>query len=108
MLVLDIFIVLMFYSCELPIIIKYYLPLQYDFVPWLPNVIFGVMCVIAAVITLMLPETLGRPLPQTIKEVENWTRTLSPEEKARFQAQKKAEKEKRKRLMEQEMRDVNA
>merc|ERR1711988_1754981 len=48
-----------------------------DFVPWLPNVVFGVMCIIAGVFTLILPETLGRALPQTIKEVEHWTRTLS-------------------------------
>ena len=45
-------------------------------VPWLPNVVFGVMCLIAAIMTLLLPETLGRPLPQTIEEVERWTRTL--------------------------------
>ena len=44
--------------------------------PWLPNVVFGVLCLIAGVFTLLLPETLGRPLPQTIEEVEAWTRTL--------------------------------
>ncbi len=45
-------------------------------VAWLPNVVFGALCLIAAIFTLLLPETLGRPLPQTIEEVEQWTRTL--------------------------------
>ena len=74
---------------------------QYELIPWLPNVIFGVMCLLAGIMVLFLPETLGRPLPQTIKEVENWTRTLTPEEKARYEAAKKAEKEKRKQMQKE-------
>ena len=46
--------------------------LQIRVAPWFPGVVFGVMAVIAAGLTLLLPETLGRPLPQTIEEVENW------------------------------------
>ncbi|KAK2173889.1 hypothetical protein NP493_846g00002 [Ridgeia piscesae] len=40
--------------------------------PWFPGVVFGTMAIIAATLTLLLPETLGRALPQTIEEVENW------------------------------------
>ena len=42
--------------------------------PWFPGVVFGTMAIIAATLTLLLPETLGRALPQTIEEVENWNR----------------------------------
>ena len=50
------------------------------------------MCILAAILVLLLPETLGRPLPRTIGEVEKWTRTLSPEENEQFEAAKKADK----------------
>ncbi len=52
-------------------------------VPWLPNVVFGIMALLAGALTLYLPETLNRALPQTIEEVENWSRTLTSEEKER-------------------------
>ncbi|CAD5117723.1 DgyrCDS6470 [Dimorphilus gyrociliatus] len=55
-------------------------------IPWLPGVIFGGMSLVAAVLTLFLPETLNRPLPQTIEEVEGWTRTLTKEEKMKAKA----------------------
>ena len=50
------------------------------------------MSILAAILTLFLTETLGRPLPQTIREVEQWTRNLTPEEKQRFIESKKAAK----------------
>ena len=56
------------------------------------------MCILAAILTLLLPETLGRPLPRTIREVEQWTRTLTPEEKAKFEAYKKKDKDDRKKM----------
>ncbi|CAH1797125.1 unnamed protein product [Owenia fusiformis] len=53
-------------------------------VPWVPATVFGVLSIVVGLMTLLLPETLGRPLPQTIEEVETWTRTLSPEEVLRW------------------------
>ena len=50
-------------------------------IPWLPNVIFGVMAILAGALTFLLPETLHRPLPTTIEEVEKWRLTLTKEEK---------------------------
>lgn len=66
----------------------------------MPAVIFGAMSLIAAVLTLFLPETLNRPLPQSIEEVENWTRTLTKQEKMKAKALK-GEK------MEEEMKEFN-
>ncbi|KAK2177215.1 hypothetical protein NP493_613g03003 [Ridgeia piscesae] len=42
-------------------------------VPWLPGIIFGVLSVIVGLLTLLLPETMNRPLPQTIEDIENWS-----------------------------------
>ena len=56
------------------------------------------MCIISAILVLILPETLGRPLPQTIREVERWSRTLTPEEKEKFKALKKAERARQKEM----------
>ena len=69
-----------------------------DVIPWLPNAVFGVMAILGAILSFFLPETLGRPLPQTIHEVEQWSRTLTPEEKQKFKESKKADKEFEKRL----------
>ncbi|KAI0241104.1 Organic cation transporter protein [Lamellibrachia satsuma] len=38
--------------------------------PWFLGVVFGSLTVVGAVLMLLLPETLGRPLPQTIEEAE--------------------------------------
>lgn len=35
----------------------------------LPLLVFGVLAVVAGLLALMLPETNGRPLPQTIDDV---------------------------------------
>ena len=67
---------------------------QMKILPWFPNVLFGVLCLVAGGLTLLLPETLGRPLPLTVEEVENWTRTLTPEEKERYRrAKEEAQRE---------------
>ena len=50
------------------------------------------MSILASILVLFLTETLGRPLPQTIREVEQWTRNLTPEERQRFIESKKAAK----------------
>ena len=42
--------------------------------PWFPGVVFGAMAILAALLTLLLPETHGRALPQSIEEIENWSR----------------------------------
>ena len=40
--------------------------------PWLPGLVFGGLSTAAGLLTLLLPETLGRPLPQTIDDIEQW------------------------------------
>lgn len=52
--------------------------------PWFPGVLFGTISVVGGVLTLLLPETRGRPLPQTLHEVEHWTRRISKREKQRL------------------------
>lgn len=39
-------------------------------VPWLPSVIFGLSSFVAALVLVPLPETLGRPLPDMIHDLE--------------------------------------
>jgi len=41
-------------------------------VSWLPGLVFGILSMAAGLLTLLLPETLGRPLPQTIDDIEQW------------------------------------
>lgn len=69
-------------------------PLVAKAVPWLPNVIFGVISLVAGGLTFLLPETLHRPLPVTIQEVEQWRLTLTKEEKEYAKMAAKASKEK--------------
>jgi len=38
----------------------------------LPLVLFGILGISAGVMALWLPETLFSPMPQTVKEVEDW------------------------------------
>ncbi|KAK7489264.1 hypothetical protein BaRGS_00019516 [Batillaria attramentaria] len=40
--------------------------------PHLPLVIFGVLSMAGATVTLLLPETHNRPLPQTVNEITEW------------------------------------
>jgi len=78
-----------------------YMMLLASVAPWLLNVLFGIMSLLAAIMVLYLPETLGRPLPTTIEEVEAWTRTLSQHEKDIFEEKKLAEKARIKLLLEE-------
>ena len=41
--------------------------------PWLPNVILGVISFLVAMVTLLLPETRDWPLPQSIADVYRYT-----------------------------------
>jgi len=43
-------------------------------VPWLPGILFGGLSVAVGLLTLALPETLNKPLPQTIEDIENWSK----------------------------------
>ena len=36
------------------------------------------MTFVTGLMALLLPETLNRPLPETIQEIESWTRSLVP------------------------------
>jgi len=38
----------------------------------LPGLVFGGLSTAAGLLTLLLPETLHRPLPQTIDDIEQW------------------------------------
>lgn len=41
-----------------------------DYIPWLPGLIYGGAPILSGVATMFLPETLGKPLPDTIQDVE--------------------------------------
>ena len=42
--------------------------------PWVPNLIMGLISLAVAFVTLMLPETKDWPLPQSIADVYRYTR----------------------------------
>ncbi|XP_064619912.1 organic cation transporter protein-like [Lineus longissimus] len=41
---------------------------------WLPGCIFAALSVVVGVLTLLLPETQGRALPQSVEEMKTWNR----------------------------------
>lgn len=41
-----------------------------DYTPWLPGLIYGGAPIVSGLAALLLPETLGSPLPDTIQDVE--------------------------------------
>ena len=43
-------------------------------IPWLPGILFGGLAIGGSLLILFLPETLNRPLPQTIEDIENWSK----------------------------------
>jgi len=47
---------------------------QARILPWLPGLLFGVLSIGSGLLTFFLPETLNRPLPQTIEDIENWSK----------------------------------
>lgn len=53
-----------------------YLPIQQADLPDLnktvPQLIFGVLAIMAGVMALWLPETLFSPMPQTVEQAEAW------------------------------------
>ena len=48
--------------------------------PRLPPIIYGVISILCGVVSLYIPETLNRPLPNSIDDVVKWPRKLSKEE----------------------------
>ena len=47
---------------------------QRRILPWLPGLLFGGLSIGSGLLTFFLPETLNRPLPQTIEDIENWSK----------------------------------
>lgn len=45
--------------------------LQAIHIPWLPLALFGVMALLASIVTLNFPETRGVKLPDTVSEAEH-------------------------------------
>ena len=48
--------------------------------PRLPAVIYGAISIFCGILSLYVPETLNRPLPNSIEDVCKWPRSLTPEE----------------------------
>jgi len=44
---------------------------------WIPSVVFTAVTFVTGLMALLLPETLNRPLPETIEEIESWTRSAN-------------------------------
>ncbi len=51
--------------------------LQVSAIPWLPGTIFGVGCLIIAGLVMLLPESQGRELPETVDEIQAWPKDPS-------------------------------
>ncbi|XP_069137751.1 organic cation transporter protein-like isoform X2 [Argopecten irradians] len=45
-----------------------------SYVIWGPGVVFGICCIVVALLALLLPETNGKELPQTIEDYNDWVK----------------------------------
>ncbi|XP_076463314.1 organic anion transporter 3-like [Babylonia areolata] len=43
-----------------------------DYAVWAPAVVFGTLCLVAMLLLMAMPESMGRELPQNIRDLENW------------------------------------
>ena len=59
--------------------------------PTLPPVIYGSIAIVCGFLSLYVPETLNRPLPNSIEDIIKWPRTLSSEEKNKIYELNRAE-----------------
>ncbi|KAM5185444.1 organic anion transporter 3 [Callospermophilus lateralis] len=59
--------------------------------PFIPNVIYGTMALLGGSAAFFLPETLNRPLPETIEDVQNW-RHQGKERKQEPEAEKASQR----------------
>lgn len=48
--------------------------MQANVTAWLPGVVFGAVSIFGCLLALPLPETRNRPLPQTVEDIENWSK----------------------------------
>ena len=60
------------------------LPLQFRITAWIPTTIFAIMALLAGLLTILMPETMGRDLPVDVADVAAWPILLRPEEKQRL------------------------
>ena len=61
-------------SCGIYIKYDNYVWLQAKSVPWLPNVVLGVVTIVVGLACLLLPETKDWPLPMSIADVYRYSR----------------------------------
>ena len=52
--------------------------IQGQMISWAPGLVFTIASMSTGIMALYLPETLNRPLADTIEEIENWTRSDIP------------------------------
>ena len=48
---------------------------QFRIYNWAPGIIFGMLALVAGLLTLLLPDTYNRPLPATVEEIAGWSLT---------------------------------
>ena len=56
-------------------LLSWYFDFQFRIINWAPGVIFGLLALVAGLLTLLLPETYHRPLPTSVEEIAGWSRT---------------------------------
>ena len=54
------------------IVIMWFYPRQGKTNDWIPGAVFAITALLTGALALVLPETLNRPLPDTIEEIEAW------------------------------------